>query len=140
MKSSEIGNFIKIYFDSAKVVIISSITLKRKLLLGVGYICNFFKKLQTKFFLVFFHLSQHETIVFSVSDATKKVGTTFVILLIFLIKMCEYYYYIIIILILILILLILLHESSLDACCTSIIRKVSKTKHIIAKKNVLKQF
>ena len=42
------------------------------------------------FFLVPFHLSRHETTVFSVTDATKKVGAIFAILFIFLIKMCKY--------------------------------------------------
>ena len=31
LKSSDIGNFIKIYFGSAKAIIILSISLKRKL-------------------------------------------------------------------------------------------------------------
>ena len=36
--------------------------------------CNFLKKLRTKFFWVSFHLSRHETTVFSVTDATKRSG------------------------------------------------------------------
>ena len=40
LKSSEIGNFIKIYFGSAKAIIILSISLKRKLLFVFSFVRN----------------------------------------------------------------------------------------------------
>ena len=40
LKSSELGNFIKNYFGSAKAVIISNIALKRKLLCMFSFVRN----------------------------------------------------------------------------------------------------
>ena len=40
LKSSETGNFIKIYFGSAKAIIVLSISLKRKLLFIFSFVRN----------------------------------------------------------------------------------------------------
>ena len=72
--NSFVKNEVNYVLDSF-IIKIYVFILKWGLLIGVDYKCNFFKKLRTKFFWVPFHLSWHETTIFSVIDATEKSGS-----------------------------------------------------------------